>query len=304
MYIERSIDIKAGKEAIFRVISDFHHWKSWSPWLICEPEVKVDVQPDGKYYKWEGRRTGSGEMWVVDEKADAIAYDLAFIKPFKSHATVQFICSDNGHGSTRVTWNNSSRLPFFMFWMRKSMEAFIASDYDRGLKMLKEYIEQGKVNSQLNFVGENGFPGCTYLGVRRETSFEEMSSNMQTDFGTLDKWLQDEQLKSIGAWFSIYHKWDMVRGKVSYTAGVPLESVPIAAPDGLITGDIPQTRVYTLQHVGDYTHLGNAWSALYMMQRAKEFRPVKRLHPFEIYRNMPGEVPTEELVTDIHFPIN
>ena len=33
-----------------------------------------------------------------------------------------------------LTWTMDSSLPFFLFWMKKSMEGFIGMDYDPGLK--------------------------------------------------------------------------------------------------------------------------------------------------------------------------
>jgi effector-binding domain-containing protein len=40
-----------------------------------------------------------------------------------------------------------------------------------------------------------------------------------------------------------------------------------------------------------------------MMQRNKEFKYRKGIDPFEVYLNMPGEVPNEQLVTEINFPV-
>ena len=33
-------------------------------------------------------------------------------------------------------------LPWFLFWMRPAMETFIGMDYERGLKMLKDWLMQ------------------------------------------------------------------------------------------------------------------------------------------------------------------
>ena len=72
---------------------------------------------------------------------------------------------------------------------------------------------------------------------------------------------------------------------------------------GIKSGEIPATKVHTLRHVGSYVHLGNAWTTLYSMQRNKEFKSAKGIHPFETYVNMPGQVPDKDLITDIHFPV-
>ena len=302
--IRRSIDINAPAEKVFTILNDFHQWRPWSPWLACEPEAKVDVREDGKYYEWTGKRVGSGNMTVTRENAPhSVDYDLTFLKPWKSSSKVQFKTKSLGEGSTQVTWTMDGKLPFFMFFMKKSMTAFISSDYDRGLTMLKEYVEKGSVSSKLNFIGREDFAGFSYIGINRESTKEKMGFDMQTDFGKLKEWADDNQDNISAPPFSIYHKWDMVRGVVKYTAGIPVKSIPDSMQSGMISGSIPATQVYTLQHVGSYQNLGNAWSTLYMMQRGKEFKSVRGIHPFETYLNMPGEVPDEELMTNIHFAV-
>ena len=82
MHITRSIVIDKPISDIRNVVTDFHHWRPWSPWLIAEPEATLDVRADGKYYNWKGKRVGSGEMTVLYESHDRIDYDLTF----KPHA--------------------------------------------------------------------------------------------------------------------------------------------------------------------------------------------------------------------------
>ena len=39
-------------EKVFEVLRDVHSCPSWSPWLIVDPDCKLDIQND--YYSWEG----------------------------------------------------------------------------------------------------------------------------------------------------------------------------------------------------------------------------------------------------------
>jgi len=304
IHVEKSVRINAPAEKVFSAITDFHHWPSWSPWLIAEPEAKVDIAADGKYYSWDGKRVGAGEMTILRESAgERVDYDLTFLKPWKSTAKVGFHCQADGDG-TRVSWSMDSSLPFFMFWMKKSMVAFIGSDYERGLAMLKEYVESGEVKSKLEFKGVEQYPGHQYVGIQRATSQTKMGDDMKADFEQLGAYLAEHPDLAIDRMFSIYHKWDMVKQQVAYTAGFPVKEIPSDLPAGFTTGSIPATSVYTLRHAGAYEHLGNAWSTLYMMQRNKEFKSVKGIHPFETYLNSPQEVKdTSELLTEIHFAV-
>ena len=59
--------IGAPIDKVFNTVNDFNSWCSWSPWLIMEPSVKVDVSENNKSYSWKGNRTGSGNMKISKE---------------------------------------------------------------------------------------------------------------------------------------------------------------------------------------------------------------------------------------------
>jgi len=301
--VVKSVFVKAKAEDVYKVVSDFHHWQAWSPWLIQEPEAKVTVEPDGKSYEWEGKRVGKGSMQVTNEAENkSIDYDLTFLTPYKSQAKVRFELKEQD-GGVEVFWHMDSSLPFFMFWMKKMMIAFIGMDYQRGLNMLKELIETGKVNSKLEFQGESNYEGCSYIGIKHDVAMSDMATNMQSDFGELEQFSKEHADLIAGKPFAIYHKWDMVNGKVSFTSGLPVKETPSGLKGTFTTGSIPATRVYKLTHKGAYQHLGNAWSSLMGMERAKVFKKNKGIHPFEVYDNDPREVTPEEQSTTIHFAV-
>ncbi|MEO1012308.1 MAG: SRPBCC family protein [Bacteroidota bacterium] len=302
-FVSRSITINAPKEKVKNTLSDLHNWRPWSPWLVCEPEAKVDVEEDGRFYKWEGKRTGSGTIKVVQVSEDKIEYDLNFLKPWKSYAKVNFNFTELGDGQTKTEWTMASSLPFFMFWMKKKMEAWIGMDYDRGLRMLKEYIETGSIRSRMEFVGKHAFEGCKYIGIKRTTSFDKIGEVMQKDFGDLKAFVKSKGLDVNGFFFSQYHKFDMVSGSVIYTAGAPVAQIPDVLDAQFVSGDLPKAQFHTVRHHGAYDHLGNAWSASMMMMRNKEFKGVKNYHPVEIYRNDPEDTAPADLITDVSFAI-
>ncbi len=303
MHIKKSVTIDAPVEKVYTTLNDFNHWTAWSPWLIMEPEAKVKVADDAKSYEWNGDRVGSGNMHVTNEDENkSIDYDLTFLKPWKSTAKVRFELLGKGE-QTEVSWFMDSSLPFFMFWMKKMMEAFVGMDYERGLAMLKDYVEDGEVHSKLDFKGTSSYQGCKYIGIKTACTIDTVGPSMQEDFGKLSKFMDDHKDLISGPAFSIYHKWDMVKRTVEYTSGIPVSAVPDNLPSGIISGEIPATQVYTLGHIGPYAHLGNAWTTLYNMERGKTFKTNKKIHPFETYLNMPGEVPDNELITEVHFPV-
>lgn len=301
--LHRSIDINAPADKVFKTLNDFNHWSAWSPWLILEPETVVKVAPDSKYYEWEGERIGSGNMRIINEVEDkSLDLDLTFLKPWKSTAKVRFELEPTSSG-TKLTWYMDSSLLFFMFWMKKMMLGFIGMDYERGLNLLKDYIEDGQIHSKLDFIGEQPFNKVQYIGIRSHSTVSTIDQDMKRDFGKLGEFFNGKGDIVAGKMFSIYHKWDFANGKVEYTSGIAVNSIPNDMPSGFIVGEIPEMKVYALRHIGPYRHLGNAWSAMYNLHRAKVIKTVKGIHPFEEYVNMPGEVSDNELITDIRFAV-
>ncbi|WP_421892507.1 SRPBCC family protein [Marinoscillum sp.] len=301
--LSRSISINAPIDKVYECVSDLGHWTIWSPWLITEPEAKVTLAEDHKSYSWEGNRTGSGNMKIAAEQTNqSIDLDLQFITPWKSTAKVRFDLVEL-NGGTQVTWQMDSSLPFFMFWFKKMMIAFISMDYDRGLALLKDYSEDGKVHSRLDFEGINTYPGCQYIGIKNECSIDLLGEKMVADFQQIGNYVADKNELISGEALSIYHKWDIVKRLVVYTSAIPVKHIPKELPEGYITGEIPSLKVYTLKHTGPYHHLGNAWTTLNSMYRNKEFKLNKKIFPFETYKNSPTEVPANELITQVHFPI-
>ncbi|MEP1096420.1 MAG: SRPBCC family protein [Cyclobacteriaceae bacterium] len=190
MNIARSILIGAPAEKVYSILRNFDQWRPWSPWLITEPEAKMTIAEDRRSYEWEGHRTGSGNMNLMDESEnEVLSMQLNFIKPWKSTAKVRFELKPEGEG-TKVIWSMDSGLPFFMFWMTKMMTALISSDYDRGLSMLKEYVETGSVSSKLDFKGISNFEGCRYVGIRSSCDIDKLGDQMKSDFGKLKTYLE------------------------------------------------------------------------------------------------------------------
>lgn len=302
--LNRSTTINAPIEKVYENVSNLNHWTAWSPWLITEPEATTTVSDDQKSYSWKGKRVGSGEMKITKEVPnESVDYDLTFLTPWKSHAKVRFEVKSVDSSTTEVTWYMDSSLPFFMFWMKKMMMAFIGMDYERGLALLKDYSEDGQVHSKLEFIGERTFPGHTYIAIKSDCSISDLSQAMERDFTRLWDFMKDHKDLICGEAFSIYHKWEIVKGRVSYTSGIPVSQIPEGLPNDFVKGELPEMKVYTLRHIGPYPHMGNAWTAMQMMIRSKEIKPVKKIHPFETYGNSPTEVSEKELITDINFAV-
>ena len=285
--ISRTQVIASPIEKVFEVLRDIHSCPDWSPWLIADPDFKLDVQND--YYSWEGAISGSGRMDLVrDEANESITYDLSFVKPWKSQARIHISLAVKGD-ATEVTWTLEHSLSFFLFWKKKSIQAYLEVDYDRGFLMLKNLIETGSVPSHLKFLGREPSPSFVGVGIKRSGSMNGFEQDIETSYKEVKDYYPEGQV------FSVYYTWDLVRKEVAYFIGVRLDKTPGVIPDGMELINVPGMEVYALRHRGPYSHLSNGWSAGRMHGRAKIFRQSKRFPPFEIYEDENWEEPVVKI---------
>lgn len=74
------------------------------------------------------------------------------------------------------------------------------------------------------------------------------------------------------------------------------------APEGLREQQLPGGRYATAVHEGSYAHLQQTWSELMRAIDEAGHQP-RQSACYEIYRNAPGQVPEDELRTEIFVPI-
>lgn len=275
MFVSRSIRIEAPVDRVFSEVRSFKTWPKWSPWLIADPDCSIEIHEDK--YSWAGKICGVGGMAVRNETMnESIDYDLVFEKPFRSTSRVRMVFEEND-GGTKVTWTMDSGWPFFLFWMRREMEGFIGMDYERGLLMLKDWVEIGSVPSTLEFPGRESAKSFHGVGIRITCPMEIMPESM----GNIMEKVQKDFPEGPG--FTVYFKWDVVKREVSFFSGMIVDEFPDTLPVGLEPISVPAQDVYVVRHLGPYRHLGNGWGAGMMHGRSKQFKHARKLPPYEIY---------------------
>ena len=303
----RSIEIYRPAAEVFALVADFTSWRSWSPWLCMEPDcpVRIEGEPGspGHAQHWEGD-TSIRLARVEPERA--LLYDLEFLKPWKSRSQAGFDFEPTGAGGCRVIWWMRGSLPLFLFFMRRTMAAWVGSDYARGLGMLKELAETGRVPSRIEVPGVVDRAGLHFLGVRRQCGLDEIGPAMSADFARLHGLLEESRLPPPDHEFSIYYRYDMIGGRCDYLSGFAYATPPTVAAGpaepGLESGQLPAHRALRVDHIGPYRHLGNAWSTAVGCQRNRH-KLNKSVPMYEIYANRPGEVAEDELRTEVYLPV-
>lgn len=306
IHVSRSEIIQASPEKVFNAVSDFATWTTWSPWLCAEPDANVDVSDDsnsvGSTYDWDGEIVGAGGMQhTLLNPGSRIECDLSFLRPFKSTAKVAFDFKPEGDG-TKISWSMDSSLPFFLFWMKNGMESMIGMDYERGLKLLKEWLETGEILSKTKIRGVEEIGPIHMVGVRKICSMDDIGASMETAFNEGVELANAKQLNTCGERMAVYHCVDLKNQTFDYTAGFVVPDV-VDGANGLSTWSIPRpSKAVAVEHTGSYENLGNPWSAAYSYVRYKKLKQSND-GTFEVYKNDPQETSPADLKTEIFLPL-
>ncbi len=305
-HVHRSIQINATPQKVFETIANFGTWTKWSPWLCAEPDAKVTVTEDassvGSIYSWKGEVVGQGEIEHRDlQPGRLIDEEIRFVKPFKSKSDVSFEMEAAGQG-TKLTWHMRGSLPWFLFWMTPQMEVFIGMDYERGLKMLKEFIQTGRVLSKTKARGVESVGPLRVAGIRRTCRLSEIGPSMDVAFAEAKQKLSQHNLPTDGQTISVYHTCNLKTQMFDYTSGFVIPDSAGSVPAALSSWSIPVTKAFCVEHVGSYEHLGNGWSTANQIVRYKKLKQSKA-GTFEIYKNDPKNTPPGDLHTEIYLPL-
>ncbi len=306
MNISEIIHIEKNVDEVYAYLMDFRLWSEWSPWLVCEPDAELKFKENS--YIWEGEVVGAGKMTLIEsDKNQRMVYDLEFFKPWKSHAGVQFDLSPSDSGM-QLVWTMQSSLPWFMFWLKPMMIRIISMDYQRGLRMLKEKLETGKINSKLEFSDLKPIDGCHYIGIETTCSIDDVDTRIRANFTRLMELPLKNKLESDDenlVPFTIYHKWNIGKGIVSYICCIPIkEKLKNIAklPYETVSGYRPPCDAFVATHTGSYQHLGNAWAAAMNRAQNKVIAQNKKISPFEIYITNPHE-DEGDMITKVCIPL-
>lgn len=303
-HVEESIAIQADIQDVFDVVADYGSWASWSPWLCAEPDANVNISGPpgtaGSRYEWNGEIVGQGQIEHLRLSPSTLIEDeLRIVKPFKSASKVCFRFDQSGDHTT-VTWAMDGKLPWFLFWMTGSLKSMIGMDYERGLKMLKEWIETGAIASKTHIRGIESIDAIHVAGVRKQCEMDALNHTMEHAFSEANQELVQRGLSTEGEMISVYHHFDAKEKTFDFTAGYIL---PTQTDDPtLSTWSMEPGNALTVHHQGRYDHLGNAWGAAYQYARYKKLK-ISNHGTFEIYRNDPAHTPEVDLETEIYLPL-
>lgn len=147
--LERSAQISAPSDVVFRILNDLRQWPRWSPWEKLDRNMtKTYAGPDagpGASFAWVGnKKAGEGNVTILEtEPGRVIAMRLVMLKPFAATNKVTFTVNPSGSG-THVSWAMEGKNNFMMKAVNvfASMDAMVGKDFEEGLANLNAAAQE------------------------------------------------------------------------------------------------------------------------------------------------------------------
>jgi effector-binding domain-containing protein len=227
---------------------------------------------------------------------------LDFIRPTKSESKTGFKLEAIAN-RTKLVWWIDGNLPWYLFFLTPMIKTMVGMDYQRGLMMIKELAETGRITSSTEVLGIESIPPIRVAGLQAQSSVFNIEQSMEEMLVKLESEYQDQGMPKEGAMVAVYTRFKVKQGIFEYLLGRAIpDTLLIPTPSSLKEWKFPQARALHVRHTGSYKHLGNAWSIANQIAKHQKLK-LNRSASFEIYTNSPHDNPEESLQTDLYLPL-
>lgn len=302
--VERTITIDAPRALVFRQVQFWKNWQAWSPWAAMDTTMQVTYEgvdgTQGSLYRWDGKKAGSGEMANVGIKpGEQIDYHLKFLKPYESESDGYVKLSDVAEG-TQVAWGfyGSSPFPWNILNLFMSMDKMIGKDFETGLGMLKQIVDQQVAEAAKYEIKEVDFPARVYAAIQKEVPFADIKTFYAESFTAIGSALAKALLPMAGAPSGIYYSYDEVNQVTNMAAAIPIPRPKNLGEIGTL--QLPAARAYVIDYYGPYENMMSAYNAIDIFLAKHSLTP--RMPMIEEYLTDPQvETDTGKWLTRIYF---
>lgn len=307
--VERSIVIDAPQEVVFNTLNDLKTWDSWSPWKEKDPTVNTTYGETtvgvGGSASWVSEESGNGKMEIAESNApDNLMVKLEFDGQGNADSGWTL---EPAEGGTKASWSFHSEFPypFNIMLLIQNIEGFIQSDYDQGLKLLKNKIESEYTPMSNQTI--DGFeiqvvdlPLHHFLGIKETITMDKMQEGFGTNLPKVFQAATDNNLEMTGMPCGLYYSWDEANQQTELAYSVPLKEA--ANVDGFSSFEVPNSKALLIEYYGSYDKLGAAHGAIdkYIKEKGVEVD----MPAIEEYVSDPQkEADPSKWLTRIYYPV-
>lgn len=304
-----SAEIHAHPATVFALLNDFRRFSLWLPMFEADPNVNVQYTGSsmgvGATMTWNGAIAGSGTQTIVE--SDPHQHIRIIMSPGEPGEAASWFELTPGTGTTIVTWVYEADYGINIVgrFFASMLGSVVARDYRNGLSNLKELAESLPTTDFSDLEIEHLVVSATEIAYHSTSSQPEsaaISEAMDDAFFKILNFINAQALTVAGAPLSIRRPFN--GAEFVFDAAIPVSGVNESTPrDGPMvkisfTYEGPVIRV---KHIGPYRELTRTHRKISAYLAAHGIE--RNGAAWESYRNDAGEVPEQDLLTYVYYPI-
>ncbi len=308
--VEVSTEIDAHPATVFALLNDFRRYALWSPLVDTDPNVRILYSGNdkgiGATMSWDGAIAGSGNQTIVE--SEPYGHIRIVMNPGEASEAQSLINLAAGTGTTIVSWRFEADygMNIVARYFASMLGRIVARDYESGLANLKELAESLPTadfgDTEIEHITVEAAE-IAYLSATSRPEPAAMSEAMGDAYFQILNFIDAHKLQVAGAPLSITRTFS--GAELVFDAAIPVRGVTASTPRDGATVKIGMTYagpVIRVKHIGSYRTLTethrkiSAYLAAHGIERAGA--------TWESYVSDPGDVPEDDLLTYVYYPIN
>ena len=307
--VEVAIEIDAPPATVFALVNDFHRLSLWSPWVGTDPNARFLFsganRGEGAIVTWDGSIIGSGSQIITT--SHPYEYVGIVMNPGEPGEAKSWFKLAPGVGTTQVIWGFEADygLNIVGRYFASMLGSIVASDYNDGLKGLKELAESLPSADFSDIEIEHIVVEAADIAYQSATSRQEpaaLAEAMGAAYFQILTFIDKHGLSDAGAPLSITR--DFSGGELAFDAAIPVRGLTDNTPRNSVGVKIGQTyagSVIRVRHVGSYRRLGETHRKISAYLAALGIE--RNGAAWESYVSDPGNVAEDKLLTYVYYPI-
>jgi effector-binding domain-containing protein len=307
--VQVSIEIHAHPATVFALLNDFRRHELWSPLVDSDPNVRMLFSGNengvGATMSWDGAIVGSGTQTIVESKPyDRIRIVVNPGEPGEAESRFDLAA---GTGTTIVSWrfeadygtNIAAR------YCAAILGRIVARDYESGLANLKELAESLPSadfgDAEIEHMTVEAID-IAYVSTTSRPEPTAVSDALGDAYFQVLNFIDAHGLQVAGAPLSITRTYS--GAELVFDAAIPVRGVTDATPRDATSVKIGRTYagpVIRIKHVGSYRTLSDTHRRISAYLAAHGIE--RNGATWESYVTDPGNVPEEDLLTYIYYPV-
>ncbi|MGB5333691.1 MAG: SRPBCC family protein [Woeseiaceae bacterium] len=307
--VQVSTEIDAHPATVFALLNDFRRYALWSPLVDTDPNVRILYSGSGSgvgaTMSWDGAIVGSGTQTIVESKPyDHIGIVMNPGEPGEARSMFDLAA---GTGTTIVSWRFEADYGMNLVarYFAPMLGRIVARDYESGLASLNELAES---LPSADF-GDTEIEHMTveaaeiaYLPATSRPEPAAMSEAMGDAYFQVLNFIDANDLQVAGAPMSIMRTFS--GAELMFDAAIPVRGVTASTPRDEATVKIGLTQagpVIRVKHIGSYRTLTETHRKISAYLAAHGIE--RNGATWESYVSDPGDVPEDDLLTYVYYPI-